>query len=68
VLGGDNQLPDSYMGEWEKGNVQGYGVHTWNNGKSRYEGEFKNFLKHGSGVEKFENGDRYEGHYQNGKA
>jgi len=56
------------MGEWEKGNVQGYGVHTWNNGKSRYEGEFKNFLKHGSGVEKFENGDRYEGHYQNGKA
>lgn len=63
-----SQVPDSYMGEWEHGNVHGYGVHTWNNGRSRYEGEFSSFLKNGRGVEKFENGDRYEGHYRDGKA
>ena len=33
----------------------------------RYEGEFKAFLKHGHGTEKFVNGDFYVGNYVNGK-
>lgn len=31
-----------------------------------YEGEFKEALKHGVGVEKFANLDMYRGHYSNG--
>jgi len=33
----------------------------------KYEGEFKGFLKHGNGTEKFANGDTFVGNYQNGK-
>lgn len=33
----------------------------------RYEGEFKNCLKHGQGTERFTNGDFYVGNYINGK-
>jgi hypothetical protein len=31
-----------------------------------YQGEFRNGLKHGEGVEKFANGDSYAGLYVNG--
>jgi len=34
------------MGEWKEGKPHGYGVHVWVNG-DKYEGEFKNSLKHG---------------------
>lgn len=34
----------------------------------RYEGEFKDSLKHGKGVEKFANKDMYIGSYENGKS
>jgi len=33
----------------------------------KYEGEFRSFLKHGNGIEKFINGDTYTGNYVNGK-
>lgn len=33
----------------------------------RYEGEFRDCLKHGEGVEKFANGDSYKGAYVMGK-
>ena len=49
---------DTYIGHWEKGKVNGYGVHMTNTDQ-RYEGEFQNFLKHGSGKEDFPNGDYF---------
>jgi len=36
------------LGEWKNGKADGYGVHTWLNG-DRYEGQFKQCLKHGEG-------------------
>lgn len=41
-------------------------MHTWING-DRYEGEFKDCLKHGFGTERFANGDIYVGSYLQGK-
>ncbi len=32
-----------------------------------YEGEWENDLKHGSGLEVLSNGNRYDGHFLNGK-
>lgn len=40
---------DSYVGEWKFGKADGYGVHVWING-DRYEGQFKQCLKHGQGI------------------
>lgn len=40
---------DSYIGEWRMSKAEGYGVHVWVNG-DRYEGEFKQCLKHGQGT------------------
>jgi hypothetical protein len=49
-----------------EGRVEGKGVHRWIDG-TRYEGSFKDCLKHGFGKEYFANGDTYVGNYQNGK-
>lgn len=42
--------------------MEGFGVYVMKNG-SRYEGEFKNSLKHGVGTERFCNGETYVGNY-----
>lgn len=39
----------------------------WSVVGDRYEGQFKQCLKHGEGTEKFANGDCYTGNYLNGK-
>ena len=49
---------DSYMGEWKHGAVEGEGVHKTSAGQ-RYQGGFKNFLKHGWGKETFPNRDKF---------
>jgi hypothetical protein len=41
----------------------GYGTF---NGKDKYEGNFSNGLKFGTGEEVFNNGDKYNGEYVNG--
>ena len=41
-------------------------MHTWKNG-DRYEGEWKQCLKHGQGTDIFANGDIYTGEYKDGK-
>ncbi len=46
--------------------MNGFGKMEWADGRS-YEGEFKNDLKHGKGIYISENGNRYEGFWENGK-
>ena len=64
---------DSYIGEWKHSKAEGYGVHTWKNGRNisyigdRYEGEWQACLKHGEGTDIFANGDIYVGNYKFGK-
>ena len=41
-------------------------MHTWLDG-DRYEGEWKQCLRHGNGTDFFSNGDVYVGQYCNGK-
>jgi hypothetical protein len=43
--------------------AEGFGVFVMRNG-SRYEGEFRNSLKHGMGTERFGNGETYVGNYE----
>lgn len=50
---------DSYEGQWLLNRQHGEG--TFKHKISLYTGEFKNFLKDGKGLEKFTNGDTYEG-------
>jgi hypothetical protein len=38
----------------------------WKNG-DKYEGEWKECIKHGQGAEFFANGDSYRGQYKKGK-
>jgi hypothetical protein len=42
--------------------AHGYGVHEWQNG-DRYEGEWRNSLRHGQGSDIFANGDVFIGEY-----
>lgn len=53
------------MGEWKLNKPDGQGVIVTR--ESRYEGEVKAGLKHGYGYEMFKNGDKYVGHYINGR-
>jgi hypothetical protein len=41
-------------------------VHSWKNG-DKYEGEWVNCLKHGTGTDMFGNGDTFTGQYRYGK-
>ena len=42
--------------------MEGYGILRQDNGDV-YEGQFRNGLKHGTGLEAFRNGDVYVGNY-----
>ena len=57
---------DVYEGEWEKGEINGYGKKTFANGDI-YEGEWRNGEKHGKGKYTSIDGYKYEGDYVNGK-
>lgn len=52
-------------GYWKNGKPNGHCVLIGVN-KNKYEGEFKDDLRHGKGVEVYDNGDRYEGEYSFG--
>lgn len=58
----NEDVKDSYIGEWKHGKAHGYGVHAWANG-DWYEGEWERCLKHGRGTDFFANGDKYTGEY-----
>ena len=57
------EMRNRYVGEWEEGIRQGYGVFFYSNG-AMYEGEWKNNMKHGFGIMKFEDGKKYIGRFE----
>jgi hypothetical protein len=71
---GENKLlRNRYVGYWKLGlrhgidinlNFKGFGTFYYSNG-SKYEGEWKENLKHGHGVFTFEDGTTYEGPFEN---
>lgn len=64
---------NKYVGETVKGKYHGYGVFEWNDG-DKYEGEFKDNLRHGKGFmfyyrnqfSHYENPINYRGDFQKG--
>ena len=56
----------TYKGQFIAGKKDGKGKLESFNTKSIYEGEFKNDMKEGYGIEKYNDGSVYKGHYKNG--
>ena len=56
----------AYKGQFIAGKKDGKGKLESFNTKSIYEGEFKNDMKEGYGIEKYNDGSIYKGHYKNG--
>ena len=56
----------TYKGHFIAGKKDGKGKLESFNTKSIYEGEFKNDMKEGYGIEKYNDGSIYKGHYKNG--
>jgi len=60
------ELCDSYDGEWNEGEKEGFGIYRWGTGDS-YEGQWKKSVQHGPGVFKWKNGAQYVGLFDSGK-
>ncbi|HET9054132.1 MAG TPA: hypothetical protein VFM90_08170, partial [Cyclobacteriaceae bacterium] len=58
---------DRYEGDWHLGRRQGYGREFTAGGSLRYIGSFEAGKYSGAGILFLENGDRYEGAFQDGK-
>ena len=56
----------SYIGEWKKGQMNGFGIFNYPDGKS-YKGYFEKDKKNGFGIYSGKNNLRYEGKYKKGK-
>lgn len=61
---------EKYDGEWKSDKPEGLGTHVWLEQKkahqvlrNRYQGEFKDGLRHGFGIFFYANGARYEGEW-----
>ena len=50
----------NYTGDWVEGRQTGHGVFTWSNG-DRYEGQFKDNQKHGTGTQYYASEGNYIG-------
>ena len=55
---------DSYQGEFNDGNITGFGFYIWQN-QHTYLGDFVNGQMHGKGLYKWIDGEEYEGEYVN---
>ena len=55
-----------FTGEWYD-DFNGYGTTIWQDGVTKYEGEWQNFRSHGYGKMYYSDGTRYEGEWQNGQ-
>lgn len=58
-----NNEGDFYIGEWAQGHLEGFGVLVTKVPKaSRYEGQFRQSMKHGYGTERLD-GETYTGEF-----
>ena len=57
----------TYVGGWSSGKMHGYGIYRSADGKTSYEGEFKNDARDGIGIEKSANGKISGVIYKNGR-
>ena len=55
-----------FTGEWYD-DFKGYGTIVWQDGGTKYEGEWQNFRSHGYGIMYYSDGTRYEGEWKNGQ-
>jgi junctophilin len=60
----DNNVVETYMGEWKADKRNGYGIAERSDGL-KYEGEWLYNKKHGYGVTTFRDGTKEEGKYKN---
>jgi hypothetical protein len=60
----DPEVSQTYDGQCSRNFANGKGVAT---GTARYDGEFRNGMKHGHGVKTWPSGDRYEGQFHDDK-
>lgn len=58
---------EKYAGGWNLGKREGIGIEFYKDGNKKYEGEFKESRYHGKGRYYFENGDIFEGYFENGE-
>jgi hypothetical protein len=63
--GAENEIIESYEGEWLHGKMNGKGLIKYRNGDS-YKGGFKNGFYDGNGTYTFANASSYEGKWKNG--
>lgn len=50
-----------YEGQFENGEIRGYGFRFWANSGNKYAGQFYNGEMHGRGVMEYKDGAVYEG-------
>ena len=62
----DAATADSYTGGWVDGKREGDDCIAIEYGRSHYVGSFRNDVKHGRGLLKFNNGGQYAGEFANG--
>ncbi|KAG2239008.1 hypothetical protein Bca52824_089868 [Brassica carinata] len=55
------------MWDWVDGKYDGFGVETWSKG-SRYRGQYRQGMRHGTGIYRFYTGDVYAGEWSNGQS
>jgi hypothetical protein len=58
---------EKYAGGWNLGKREGIGIEFYKDGNKKYEGEFKESRYSGKGRYYFENGDIFEGYFENGE-
>ena len=63
VIQEDTSKKDIYIGDFHKGNMNGYGIYVFANG-NRYEGQWVDNKKCGHGLWISQLGDSYRGEYQ----
>ena len=56
---------EKYVGEWERGQQHGKGIHIWPD-REKYEGNWGNNIQEGFGIYTWPNGEKYVGNFTKG--